>query len=150
MYLVYAPPPALPSLHVALQLILLERRPNASICFCLQILCTKPPHSLHRPYPLIPNCSWILFFSHEKVESFLANINSHYVTDRDSISAFVLKTYSALLAQSPSARFTQSFSLGKFPSAWKLTNIIAIHKHGGKLIILTTDILACFQLQARL
>ena len=48
------------------------------------------------------------------------------------ISAPILKICAAALAHPLTALFTQSFSLCQFPSAWKLANITAIHKHDAK------------------
>ena len=62
--LVYAPLPSLSSLQMAPLLILLVRRPNASILCLLPNIVSPNPHSRYPSFPVITNCSWILCLLH--------------------------------------------------------------------------------------
>ena len=90
------------------------------------------PHSWNPSFPVIPNCSWTLYFAREKVEKFLEAIDSDSATGPDGISSRVRKTCSAALADPLSALFTLSFARCHLPSAWKYANIKVLHKKGAK------------------
>ena len=96
---------------------------------CLQPLTPYTYMCTTLSYPTTPAS---VYFPLEKVERFLANLDTDSAADPDDFGACVLNTCSAALAHPLSALFTPSVSLGKFLSAWKLANIITIHKHGAK------------------
>ena len=119
---------------------LLVRRLNASILCLLRNLVYPTPHSLHLTYPLKPNCSWILcLLPHLRRRRGFWQTDSDSATGPDGNSANILKTCSAALAHSNTAVFIRQFSLRKFPSDAKHTNMVQ------KRILLTTGPLTCFR-----
>ena len=97
------------------------------------ILCLLPnlAHNPSLSVPTLPSHDQLLLesvsFASEKVEKFLATLNSDSATGLDGISSRVRKTRSAALCTS-SVIFTRSFALSHLPFAWKSANIITLHK----------------------
>jgi len=84
--------------------------------------------------PNLPSCTQLLLnylsFAPEKVETFLATLDSHSATGLHDISSCVLKTCSAVFALPLSTLFTLSFTIGHLLSAWKSVNITTLHNKG--------------------
>ena len=68
----------------------------------------------------------------ELVESSANMITPSLKAGPDCIPAFILKTFSATLAEPLSSIFNHSLRLGFFPSVWKSSFIVPLHKSGSK------------------
>ena len=68
----------------------------------------------------------------EEVQNILESLNISKANGPDNISNRILKFHANALAPSLAALINHSLSLGKFPDAWKLANIIPLFKKGDK------------------
>ena len=87
--LVYAPSKYHPSLQMAPELTALEKGEFLNSVLLPNLVYPTPNYLLHLPYPLIPNCSWILCLSHLRKWRGFWQTSSDYVTGAGRFTADV-------------------------------------------------------------
>ena len=68
----------------------------------------------------------------ETVQNLLSNLKTSKSTGLDNISCRLLKEAAPIVAKSLCNIFNKSIASGKFPTEWKQSKVIPIHKNGDK------------------
>ena len=69
----------------------------------------------------------------ETVQNLLSNLKTSKSTGLDNISCRLLKEAASIVAKSLCNIFNKSIASGKFPTEWKQSKVITIHKNGDKI-----------------
>lgn len=95
-----------------------------------------PPHAANHPLPpfeyLTEERLESLTFSPDEVYKVLTNLNVSKATGPDNIGNFLLKICSGAIADPLAKLFNHSFERKKFPSRWKFSHVVPVHKKASK------------------
>ena len=92
-----------------------------------------------RPPPSIPRvtgnrCSEV-FIDKAMVESKLSKLDTNKATGPDGVSPLFLKKCAAVLAEPLSIIYNRCFETGTWPTSWKCSHVVPVHKKGSKSVL---------------
>ena len=94
--------------------------------------CTQPPGAENHPLPPFEYETQVrlsdMSFSIPEVKKFLKSLNVNKAAGPDGISIFLLKNTADVLAKPLCKLFNYSLEAGVFPSDWKTSNVVPVHK----------------------
>ena len=94
--------------------------------------CTQPPGAENHPLPPFKYETQArlsdMSFSIPEVKKILKSLNVNKATGPDGISIFLVKNTADVLAKPLCKLFNYSLEAGVFPSDWKTSNVVPVHK----------------------
>ena len=94
--------------------------------------CTQPPGAENHPLPPFEYETQArlsdMSFSIPEVRKILKSLDVNKATGPEGISIFLLKNTTDVLAKPPCKLFNYSLEAGVFPSDWKTSNVVPVHK----------------------